>query len=249
MLLLDDPDAALRARAAKALRRYITWDERVPRKLLEVLDRAGEPDSVRRDALKSLAWAERDSVITRLIATAISPHNSIDIRSLAHKALSLSAHSPAVVDILLATLHDSRADPEVREAAAWGLGGAVDRDAAVSALQETARMSWEPLPLRVEALKSLAGALSYETSRTVVLSVAQDPAEPASLREVAILSLVMIPSDYRARRILEDAARGDPDPLLRQAAIRAMGGLTLELARYFHFFSFLGTPIDILEDQ
>lgn len=250
--LLDDRDPAVRAQAAKALKHYVVTDSRVQRKLLELLDRRGEPDLVRREALKSLSWAAQNyDVQQALLETARSRdwQVSVDLRAVAFKSLYAVARNYQIAEALTQTLEDDRAPLQVRMGAAWALFAAAVDHAPKQALLEAARDKRETEFLRLEALKSLAGQLADYQVKEAVLALAKDSSERLWLREAAILSLVMVNQDYQAKSYLDEAVRSEPNPVLRQAAIKAMGGLTMELARYFHLAWYNGRFIDPLEDQ
>lgn len=248
--LLDDADPSIRAEAARALKNHLS-SPAVQKKLVEALDRSGESDSVRREIIKSLSVASQlFQIQDRLVAVANSISESSDIRSIALKSLFPVAVRYDVRDrVLIPTLEDGRRPLGERRAAAWALFGNAADITTQQTLLRVARNAQEPDSLRVEAIKSLALGMSYWAVQDPIFAIARDPAEPASVREPAVLCFAMIELTSEQLRFLQGLARGDPDTALRQAAVKSLGGLTVELARYFHFAYYAGKFLDPLEDQ
>jgi len=248
--LLDDQDASVRAEAAKTLRHYAQTDHRVKRRLEELLEDGRQPDEVRRECAKSLAWAAQDrSTADRILAVARDRRLSDGLRAAAFKSLYVAAGLRGVTDALRETLADGRETVEVRSAAAWALGHAAAEHDARRALIGTAQDRTLDASLRREAVKSLFhGLASNYDAENAVRALAEDAREPVEIREAAILELILKNQDRDAREFLDRTTRSQ-EPRLRAAAIKALGGLTLELARFFHLSHWHGRFIDPLEDQ
>ncbi|MBI4386119.1 MAG: HEAT repeat domain-containing protein [Elusimicrobia bacterium] len=248
--LLDDGDPSVRAEAAKALKNHL-GDPQVQKRLLEVLDRYGELDRVRREIIKSLSAASPYySVQDRLVAAANSPSESSDIRSVALKSLFPVAVRYDIRErVLIPALEDGGRPLIERRAAAWALFANAADIATQQALLRVARNAREPDAFRVEAIKSLALGMPYWAVQDPIFAIARDSGEPASVREPAILCFAMIGLTPEQLRFLRELARNESDSALRQAAIKSLGGLTVELARYFHFAYYGDKFLDPLEDQ
>lgn len=248
--LLDDADPAVRAEAAKALKGYAAYDSRVERKLLQLMSDQAEPETVRREALKSLALAAqhyntRDAVLD----LAADGRETASLRALAYKALYFVARSDYRVTEALLRAAEREAEP-LRLGALWALSGASGDYNASAKLRRILDDRGEPERVRVEALKALFPQLPLRNDvHWAIRALADDSHQPEDLREAAILSLVSVNSDFTTRRILDGLSRDDRNPRLRAAAIKAPGGFTLELARFFHTAGFQGKFIDPLENE
>lgn len=248
--LLDDPDLAVRAEAAKALKGYAAYDSRVERKLLRLMEERAEPEPVRREALKSLALAAQHfSTRDAILDLASDGREPEALRALALKALYFVARTDSRVGEALLRAADGGAEP-LRLGALWALSGASGEYNAAAKLRRVLDDRREPDRVRVEALKALFPQLPYRNDvHWAIRALADDSHQPEELREAAILSLVSVNQDFTTRRLLDLLARDAANPRLRAAAIRALGSFTLELARFFHAASFQGKFLDPLENE
>lgn len=249
--LLDDSSPAVRAQAAKSLRHYALNSYRVESKLLDTAGDSREKPEVRREAIKSLAWAAQHyNTKSRILSIATDRSEPEDVRSIAFKSLYVVAASQYDVRSALQSALSSDGEPlAVRQGAAWTLwadsGDYSSRRALLGALDSS-----EPLGLRVEAAKSLFGQMNEYDVKSRVWDYARDTRTPEDLREAAVLCLLLINRDYSVRSFLEDTARRDANQKVRLAAVKALDqGISLELVRYFHLSHYLGKFIDPLEDQ
>lgn len=248
--LLDDADPLVRAEAAKSLKAYALYDSRVERKLRELMESPSQPEPVRREALKSLAWAAQHyDTRDAILELAEGAGESEALRALAYKALFvLAGRDGKVTDVLLRA---AERGPEVRRLGAlWALSGASGDSNAAYQLRRLTEDRSESAAIRVEAVKALFPQLSLRTEvQWTVRSLADDSGAPEDLREAAILSLVALNHDFSSRHLLEKLSRQAGTPKLRTAAIKALGSFTLELARYFHLSHYQGKFIDALEAE
>lgn len=247
--LLDDANPVVRAEAAKALRHYAQTDYDVQRRLIAVASSRAEVEGVRREAVKSLAWAAQSGDAERTLLRLAEDSAELDgLRAIALKSLYVAAgRDHEARRTLLAALE--RGGKDLREAAAWSLAWATADWNAKRELVSVASSRSEPESLRIEAFKSLIHAMSDWEVQRLVRQTAEDKTAPVALRETAILELITINQDWQVKNFLEDTSRRGGDARLRTAAIKAMGGWTLELARFFHLSQFRGNFIDPLEDQ
>lgn len=250
--LLGDPNAAVRAQAAKSLRHYAPTSHRAESKLLDAAGDSGEEGAVRREAIKSLAWAAQHyGTKGKLLDIAKDSRETDDIRSIAFKSLYVVA--PREYDVrsaLQSALTGAREPLAVRRGAAWALFSDAGDYSTRRDLLESARDSQADDGLRIEAVKSLFGQMQQYEIKNAVKDIARDSTQKEALREAAILAHVLINRDYDVRSFLEDTARSSSSVLLRTAAVKALdASLSLELVRYFHLSFYNGRFIDPLEDQ
>lgn len=251
MALLDDERPAVRARAAKSLSVYAGTNSRVERKLLEVLDRGWEVKEVKRETIKSLSWAAQNgSSRNALLRIATDDGQDEDLRQISFKSLYVAVQqSYEVRNALVRALGDSRETLAVRKAAAWALWSNVRDHDSRRALSAVATESREEPGLRAEAVKSLFSAMNEYGVKSEIERMATNRSLEDDLREPAILCLLLVNNDWGIQRLLKDIASNDPSPRASAAAATALGGLTLELARYFHLSWYRGHFIDPLENQ
>ncbi len=254
LALLDDQDPAVRAQAARALKNSVLENRRIEDRLTVIAASATEVDSVRVEAIKSLALAAAQSNAPRrtLIAEARNPRNSDRIRAISCKALWASTSANDARSALTALLQDPSAPAAVRAGAAWGLW----RDAAATGatqrvLVESVNDGALEASVRLEAVKSLYESMEGQRSiRDAVRAVAESIAAPVSLRAAAILAHHRISTEYPVRRWLQDLASSSAPSELRVAATQAQtAGVTPELARYFHLSNWGRSTLDPLDAQ
>ena len=232
---LRDERAPLQERivAAIALR---GWAHGVPdaaAALRETLADSREPDALRRECAKSLAWGLQ-SESASLLEIAEGRHGSSEqLRAIAFKSMFRMTGVSAVRDALEYCLSGrSCGSAALRGAAAWagfkGAGGAQLR----AALLGAARDRGEDESLRSEALKSLFGQMGSAEGLELALGLAEDRALATELRETAVLSLISRRGQDRVRRALE-ALKSEPE--LRVAAMQALyGSIDGSIAERFH---------------
>ena len=249
--LMGDSEPAVRAQAAKSLRTYVLTSYRVENRLLDAAGDRNEKPEVRREAIKSLAWAAQHyNTKSRILAIAGSSSEAEDLRQIAYKSLyAVVSLEYSVRSALQSALGRSSEPLAVRRAAAWTLwaDGAdySSRNALLSALETS-----EPEALRVEAAKSLFGQMSEYSVKNKVWDIARDAGESEAVREAAVLCLLLINQDYAVKSFLESTARSDRNPVIRVAAVKALQpAISAELAGYFHLAYHLGRSIDPLENQ
>lgn len=249
--LLDDSDPAIRAEAARSLRNYALNSYRAENALIQVVENAREQEGVRREAVKSLAWAAQHhntkAVLQRL---AENDGEAETLRAVAAKSLYVVSNDFSVRASLVKLMEDSREKAAVREGAAWGLMNAAANEWSVrTALTRIAEDSRQDAGLRVEAIKTLYGTLGNWESRNAVERLARDSGTPEAVRETAVLCLHAANHEWTVKSFLEDLSRSGPAKM-RVAAVKAMqAGPSYELARYFHLSHYLGRFIDPLQDQ
>lgn len=248
--LLSDNDASVRATACKSLKNYALNSWRSENALLERAQDGRELESVRREAVKSLAWAAqhwttRDS----LVRLAGDSHETLTLRAIALKSLYVIGNDWTAQRALFDAVESG--ELPLRAAAAWAVAGAATSNyQAKDQLKKIVDESREPVTLRVEAVKSLYAAMTDWNVRDLVWRLAQDSGAPRALREAATLALNAANSDWNVKSWLESEARGESDPVIRTAAIKALAaGPDWELVRYFHLSYYNGRFVDPLEDQ
>ena len=74
-----------------------------------------------------------------------------------------------------------------------------------------------------------------EAVRNIVISLATGLDQPFSVRSVAILCLVAARDQVVVADVLKTIMESDSSPELRAKAALALDGMTLELARFFHW--------------
>lgn len=249
--LLDDSSPAVRAQAAKSLRHYALNSYRVESKLLNTADDSREKPEVRREAIKSLAWAAQHyNTKSQLLSIATDRSEPEDLRSIAFKSLYVVANSQYDVRSALQSALSQDSEPlAVRKGAAWTLW-ADSQDYSSRRALLGALDSSEPMGLRVEAAKSLFVQMHEYDVKNRLLDYARDTSTPEALREAAVLCLLQVNRDYSVRSFLENTAQRDANQIVRLAAVKALDqGISLELVRYFHLSFYQGRFIDPLEDQ
>ncbi|MBI4425118.1 MAG: hypothetical protein HY554_15410 [Elusimicrobia bacterium] len=242
--LLRDADPAIRARAARSLRAYVS-DFAVEGALLRTLADGAEDASVRREAARSLAPAGGRWNVQRALLDAARGVREPALKALCWKALYLAGQAGFSIRRALLDALDS-GPAEERAAAAWALGASSADSQARTALIATAKDRGAPEPLRLEAARSLAGAVSLWDARDALVALAKDARSLETLRAEAALALVGALGDWSVQALLEELARRDASLAVRQAATRALGGWTLELALHFHLSQHGGRPLDPL---
>ena len=249
--LLSDSDPAVRAQAARSLKNFALSSYRAESALLDAVESSREVEAVKREAIKSLAWAAQHSnTKDKLVSVALDSRQTATLRAIALKSLYVVANQYDVKDKLEEVLAASREDLVVRFAAAWGLWGAALNDShAREQLLSLAKNDREDAGLRVEAVKSLYSGMSDWNVKDGVWALSKDERLEAPLREAATLCLHAISNDWSVRGYLEDASKNSRSSAVKLAAIKALGGPSLELTRYFHVSYYLGRFIDPLEDQ
>lgn len=247
--LLEDRDQAVRIEAAKSLRHYALNSWRAESALLRVAEETQEDESVRREAIKSLAWACQHHNTRAQIISIAERDTSGPIRAIAWKSLYVVANEYSVRSAMESAL--SRETPKVRPAAAWALWPAAINDhSARRALLSLAEDGSEPAELRVEAVKSLYSTMTQWEVRNAMERLSRDTHQDIALRVAATLALHAVNQDWSTRNYLESLARDSSSGALRTSAIKALqNGQSLELVRYFHLSYYLGRFIDPLEDQ
>ncbi len=250
--LLGDSSPAVRAAAAKSLRHYALTSYRAESKLLDVLQNSQEEDSVRREAVKALAWAAQHyGTKSKILSLAKDATQSDELRAIAYKSLwVVASREYEVRSALQDALRGAREPLAVRKAAAWTLFADAQDYGTRRDLLETARDSGADVSLRIEAVKSLFGQMQQYEIKNAVKDIARDSTQKEDLREAAILCHIVINHEYDARSFLEDVARSASSVLLRTAAVKALDqSLSLELVGYFHLAFYNGKTIDPLENQ
>ena len=249
--LLDDSDPAIRMEAAKALRRYAQTSNRAERALTDLLERSGEAAAVKKEAIKSLAWAAQHDRVEDLLRDIASGQSGPGLQPIAIKALYVVVGQKNDARRFVKDILDDSSRPlAAREAAAWTLwAGHSDNDVRRDLLDKAAD-SAVPLSLRVEAAKSLFGVFNTYDVKRALGEIARDRSAPEALREPAILGHLLDNQDTSTKRLLSELAEDRAlSQKLRASAIRALGEFNLEIARYFHLSHFQGKFIDPLLDQ
>ncbi len=250
--LLGDASPAVRAAAAKSLRHYALTSYRAESKLLDTLQNSREEDSVRREAVKALAWAAQHyGTKSKILSLAKDATQSDDLRAVAFKSLWVVANREYDVrSALQDALRGAREPLAVRKGAAWALFADAQDYGSRRDLLETARDPGADASLRVEAVKSLFGQMSQYEIKNAVKDLARDSTEKEALREAAVLCHILLNHEYDTRSFLEDLARSASSDVLRTAAVKALDqSISLELAGYFHLAFYNGRAIDPLENQ
>lgn len=219
--LLQDPDTEVRRLAVKGLKFHIQ-STRVQAKLKDIVSgRAQEEPAVRREAVKSLSWASGSYDVKDLLKDLGRRSEETSFGALALKALHLFTSYYDVREVLLERAKDP-SDRELRFAAVWALYAFSNlewrvRDSLLDMLASDADTE-----IRLEALKSLYLAMSERRVSARMLDTARDSREPLELRRAAIWALSAVSGDYQVKNYLEEAARRDPELVLRTAALEAL---------------------------
>ncbi len=254
LALLEDQDPAVRAQAAKALKNSVLENRRIEDRLTAIAASPTEVDSVRVEAIKSLALAAAQSNTPRraLIAETRNARNSERIRAINCKALWASTSANDARDALTTLLQDRSQPAAIRAGAAWGLW----RDAAATGatqriLVDSVNDGALEASVRLEAVKSLYESMEGQRSiREAVRAVAESSTASISLRAAAILTHHRIATEYPVRRWLQDLASSSASSELRVAATQAQtAGVTPDLARYFHLSHWGRSTLDPLEAE
>ncbi|MBI3552725.1 MAG: HEAT repeat domain-containing protein [Elusimicrobia bacterium] len=249
--LLSDRDPAVRAQAARSLRNYALTSYRAENALLESAGSDRELESVRREAIKSLAWAAQHfNTKDKLLSIANDSRQTDSLRAIALKSLYVVTNMNDVKSSLQDTLKNGRESFSVRAAAAWSLWTQAQNDYGVRGnMLEVAQNSSESDELRVEAVKSLYAAMTDWNAKNAVWDLSRNESLDESIREAATLCLHLVNNDWSVRNYLQDASKSSTNAKVKLAAIKALGGPSMELTRYFHLSHYLGRFIDPLEDQ
>jgi HEAT repeat protein len=218
-----------------------------PAKLIGIMNDPGKSRDTRKKAVKSLSEdCGEKGVRGALLAFARGPAEP-SLRGLAYKALYDSTSDPEVYEGLLEALKPEH-DLEVRMGAAWALLGQPRDTRAQAALLEVAKKSREDPALRVEAIKSLSWAAGQDDAvRDAIISLAGSPEQPASVRKVSILCLASARDQAVVADVLKTIMESDASAELRAKAALALEGMSLELARYFHWPHWRRQFLDPLE--
>ncbi|HEX4049091.1 MAG TPA: HEAT repeat domain-containing protein [Elusimicrobiota bacterium] len=255
--LLDDSDQNVRAQAAKGLRDYAPSDPKVQARLAAIMEDGNDNLFVRKEAIKSLAVSasRSDDLRQRMIAVAQQAENPDMVRAIACKALytTLAPGNPQADarEALIALLGEPNERPAVRAGAAWGLfpdaATARTRDALLAASND----QWLDADARAEAIRSLYFVLDRQPDvRASVRSLADETLTPMPTRFAAVIAFQRVNADHDVSAWLQGLARDASPEQIRTAAVLAQTELmTEDLARYFHFTTFDGRPLDPLVDD
>jgi hypothetical protein len=251
--LLGDNNPAVRAQAALSLRPYAA-DDKVTDGLMTHMQNAYEDPAVRKAAIKSLSdlAAQSEKVRDAIIEQAQNQYNADVVREIACKALYTTlfpnSASDKTRDALTELLGDQNTRPAVRAAAAWGLfPDAQENEHTQDALLDAAKDQYADGNTRMEALRSLYFAMDRRSAvPDGARAVAEDNYAPAQARAAAVLiHMRVLASGSSVLDWLQELARNQSAPAqVRTAAVQAQGGLTQDLARFFHFVRVDGLYLD-----
>lgn len=230
--LLRDRDPEVRRQAVRSLKAWVSQRSSTRDRVLDVYRSSSEDVAVRREAAKSLSVVSGYSEVYQALLDYARRGNDRSLRAVSYKSLYWAAAQRSDVrdDILDAARRES--DPTVRLAAIWALFGVNDNRVKDALLDIARRDASEPA--RVESLKSLYGMMGYNDVRDVAYDLARDARTPSALREAAILLHSNRVTSSQKDLLLDIAAR-DSDPVMRRAAIVALGSPRAEeIWTYFH---------------
>jgi HEAT repeat protein len=206
-----------------------------PAKLIGIMNDPGQSSEIRKMAVKRLSEDCGEKKVRGALLTFARGPADPGLRGLAYKTLYDSTSDPEVYEGLLEALKPGH-DLEVRMGAAWALLGQPRDTRAQAALLEVAKESREDPALRVEAIKSLSWVAGQDDAvRDAVISLAGSPEQPVLVRKVSILCLATARDQAVVADVLKTIMESGATPELRSKAALALEGMTLELARYFHW--------------
>ena len=236
LALTNSPDAEVRRAAAHDLKYYLV-DAPVKSRLMALAAEGGaETFTVRKEAVKSLAWGTQDADVLSLVRSLARSSRDEGIRSIAMKALYFSASSDDGVRRFVLDAAENDRSRAARAGALWALWDCAKLDDDVrDGLLRVARGSSDAA-LRAEAVKSLFTDMFDPLTEAAVLALAGDAALPLELRRTAVLALSAASQDSDARDFLEREASADAEaPELKAAAAKALKEAgSAELLEYFH---------------
>lgn len=252
--LLSDQDPGVRAQAARALKQFALTGRKAEGALLQAMEDSWQPESVRREAAKSLAWAaQNDRTRERLLALARDGGQSASLRGVACKSLWLMAGRDGRTAEALRDLLSDGSEPEaVRAGAAWALFSDSGDRRTQDALRERASDASlsTPLSVRFEAARSLYLAMGERPVRDAIRDIAEDGWAPLPLRQAAVLAHHAVNMESVAHQWLLELSADQSRPQLRQAAMEALvDGPTMELTRFFHLARLGRQYVDPLENE
>jgi hypothetical protein len=227
-------------------------------RLTLIMEAGGDNIFVRKEAIKSLSIAAAlfSDLRRRMISVVQRTDDSDIVRSIACKALysTLDPANPAADtrDALLKVLEETNGRPVVRAGAAWGLFPDAARNADTQdALLRAAGDQWLDADARAEAVRSLYFALDRRpTIRESIRSLADETLTPMPTRFAAVILFQRVNQDASVSGWLQGLAQHASPAQIRTAAVLAQTeNPTEDLARYFHFTSFEGRPLDPLVNE
>jgi hypothetical protein len=207
-------------------------EPRVEHEVRSILDNKKEAAGVRREALIAL-WglSSRIDVRQEIIKLSTSKGTPAELRIAAFKLFSQAACDDVEIQSLLHRAL-SEEDEAIRRAAVWGLWTDTANALTRQHLLSIAKNNQNGPSLRVEALRSLIDAVEDWEIQRLLLDLAENKNTDTRVREAAALGLSYLNRDWTARRSLR-AIADDDQITVSLAAVRAMGGPTLQTARYF----------------
>lgn len=230
--LLRDGDPEVRRQAVRSLKAWVWQRSSTKDRILDVYRDAREALAVRREAAKTLSAASGNWDVHRELLDYAKRGADASLRAVSYKALYwvVAQRNDVRDDVLDAARRET--DKTVRLAAIWALFASND-NRVKDELRDLARRAADE-DVRVEALKSGWGYMGYNDFRGDAYDLARNTASPAAVRRAAIL-LHANRVESRQKDLLEDIARRDSDPAMRQAAITALGAArSEEIQAFFH---------------
>jgi HEAT repeat protein len=230
--LLRDRDPQVRLQAVRSLKAWVAQRSSTRDRVLDVYKSSSEDVAVRREAAKTLSVVSGYSEVYQALLDYARRGSDRSLRAISYKSLYWMAAQRSDVrdDVLDAARREN--DPTVRLAAIWALFGVNDNRVSDSLLDIARRDSSEAA--RVEALKSLWGMMGRNDVRDAAYDLARDARTAAAPREAAILLHSNRVTSSQKDLLLDIAAR-DSDPVMRRAAIIALGNPRAEeIWTYFH---------------
>lgn len=229
--LLRDPDVSVRREAVRSLKTYVISRSSTRDRVVDVLRDGSEDLSVRRQAAKTLSAASHDNGVQRVLLET-AQRGDAGLRDIAYKALHWAAASRS--DVRDELLDEARrgSDPRVRRAAIWGLFQSSNDGRVQDGLIDLARRDRDD-GVRDEALRSLYYGMGSPDVRRLSADIARDSSEPTELRVSAVL-LNSFRVESSQTDLLERLAERDPDPVVRTAAVTALGRDPEAVAARFH---------------
>lgn len=224
-------DERVRAAAVKSLGPHV-GESRVEREIRNILDKDKEAISVRREALIAL-WGlySRVDVRREIVKRAVDKDGPAELRIAALKLFSQVACDDAEIRSLLHSAF-SEENEAIRIAAAWGLWTDTANLLSRQHLLSIAKDKQSSPSLRVEALRSLVDEIEDWETQRLLLDLAEHKSTDTRVREAAVLGLSYLNQDWTVRRSLRTIA-DENQIIVSLAAVRAMGGPTLQTSRYF----------------
>lgn len=236
--LMRDPDPGVRAAALRYARSMPIIQNRNVRGQIAAMA-ADEADlGVRLEAVRTLYWVSQYNEEQRRLLALARGDREPRVRAMALKVLHTAAKSSSLVWREVLDLTRNEADLEVRKAAIWGLFECAGLPDVRRVLLD---MIWDgglDTDLRVEAVKSLFGGMGHSDAFRDMIRLAKDEGQPKALRLAGILVLSGAQGSEISRTV--EGLLRNADPEVRAAALKAGGGMTDELRRFFH----LGRRLD-----